>query len=59
MGKLIAISLTAKQWNVLEVALDRFIEDQDADDSEEAREYYGRAVVAIVLMQNVLGADDE
>ena len=59
MGKLIAISLTANQWNVLEVALDRFIEDQDADDSEEAREYYGRAVVAKVLMQNVLGADDE
>ena len=59
MGKLIAISLTAKQWNVLEVALDRFIEDQDADDSEEAREYYGRAVGAKVLMQNVLGADDE
>ena len=59
MGKLIAISLTAKQWNVLEVALDRFIEDQDADDSEEAREYYGRAVVAKDLMQNVLGADDE
>ena len=59
MGKLIAISLTAKQWNVLEVALDRFIEDQDPDDSEEAREYYGRAVVAKVLMQNVLGADDE
>ena len=59
MGKLIAISLTAKQWNVLEVALDRFIEDQDADASEEAREYYGRAVVAKVLMQNVLGADDE
>ena len=59
MGKLIAISLTAKQWNVLEVALDRFIEDQDVDDSEEAREYYGRAVVAKVLMQNVLGADDE
>ena len=59
MGKLIAISLTAKQWNVLEVALDRFIEDQDAVDSEEAREYYWRAVVAKVLMQNVLGADDE
>tara|TARA_R100000426_G_C4823570_1_gene111628 strand:+ start:470 stop:865 length:396 start_codon:yes stop_codon:yes gene_type:complete len=54
MDKLIAIGLTVEQWNVLEVALDRFIEDQAGDDSEEAREYYGRAVVAKVLMQNVL-----
>ena len=54
MDKLIAICLTVDQWNVLEVALDRFIEDQAGDDSEEAREYYGRAVVVKVLMQNVL-----
>ena len=37
MDNLISISLTAKQWNVLEVALDRFIEDQVDDGSDEAK----------------------
>jgi len=58
MDKLIPISLTAKQWNVLEVALDRFIDDQVGDDSVESKDYAGRANVVKVLMQKVLEADD-
>ena len=53
MDKLISISLTAKQWNVLEVALDRFIDDQDGDDSVESKDYAGRANVVKILMQKV------
>jgi hypothetical protein len=58
MDKLISISLTAKQWNVLEVALDRFIDDQVGDDSVESKNYAGRANIVKILMQKVLEADN-
>jgi hypothetical protein len=60
MDNLISISLTAKQWNVLEVALDRFIDDQSGDSSDEAKHYADRATVVKVLMQKVLekGSDE-
>ena len=59
MDKLISISLTAKEWNVLEVALDRYIDDQVADDSVESADYAGCANFVKILMQKVLGEDNE
>ena len=54
MDNLISASLTPRQWNVLEVALDRFIEDQVDDVSEEAQEYAARANIVKILMQHQL-----
>ena len=56
MDNLISISLTAKQWNVLEVALDRFIEDQVDDGSDEAKDYADRGKLVKILMQMKLEA---
>ena len=56
MDNLISISLTAKQWNVLEVALDRFIEDQVDDGSDEAKVYADRGKLVKILMQMKLEA---
>lgn len=58
MDDLISISLTAKQWNVLEVALDRFIEDQVDDGSDEAKLYAEHGNIVKILMQKVLEADN-
>jgi len=58
MDNLISISLTAKQWNVLEVALDRFIEDQVDDGSDEAKHYAGHGNIVKILMQKVLEEDN-
>jgi hypothetical protein len=58
MDDLISISLTAKQWNVLEVALDRFIEDQVDDGSDEAKHHAGHGNIVKILMQKVLEADN-
>ena len=57
MSKLISVSLTDKQWNVLEVALDRFIDEQVDDGSEEATEFAKQAKVVKVLMQNDIAID--
>mgnify|MGYP003146642951 FL=1 len=54
MDKLISISLTARQWNVLEVSLDRFIEDQFNDGSDESIEYGNDADLVKTLMQHEL-----
>ena len=54
MDKLISISLTANQWNVLEVALDRFIEEQSDDGSDESIEYGNDADLVKTLMQHEL-----
>ena len=54
MDELISISLTAKQWNVLEVALDRFIEDQTDDGSKESNYYVARSEIVRILMQKKL-----
>ena len=54
MGKLISVSLTARQWNVLEVSLDRFIEDQFNDGSDESIEYGNDADLVKTLMQHEL-----
>ncbi len=54
MDKLISISLTAKQWNVLEVALDRFIEEQSDDGSDESKDYADRGNLIKHHMQHEL-----
>ena len=54
MGKLISVSLTARQWNVLEVSLDRFIEDQFNDGSDESIEYGNDADLVKTFMQHEL-----
>ena len=54
MSKLISVSLTARQWNVLEVSLDRFIEDQFNDGSDESIEYGNDADLVKTLMQHEL-----
>ena len=51
MTKVTSISLTDRQWNILEVALDRFIDEQNDDGSEEATEYAARAEIVKILMQ--------
>ena len=58
MTKVKSISLTNRQWNVLEVALDRFIEDQNdakyantVEDAEVAKELVARAEIVKILMQ--------
>lgn len=51
----IPITLTDRQWNVLEVALDRFIEDQNDDGSDDAKYYAARAEIVKNLMQCQLG----
>ena len=58
MTKVKSISLTDRQWNVLEVALDRFIEDQNdakyantVEDAEVAKELVARAEIVKILMQ--------
>jgi len=56
MDELISVSLTEKQWNVLEVALDRFIEDQVDDGSDEAKVYADRGKLVKILMQMKLEA---
>ena len=58
MDELISISLTAKQWNVLEVALDRFIEEQSDDGSDESKDYADRGKLVKILMQMKLEADN-
>ena len=54
MDELISVSLTAKQWNVLEVSLDRFIEDQFNDGSDESIEYGNDADLVKTLIQHEL-----
>ena len=54
MSELISVSLTARQWNVLEVSLDRFIEDQFNDGSDESIEYGNDADLVKTLMQHEL-----
>ena len=61
MTKVTSISLTDRQWNVLEVALDRFIEDQNdakyantVEDAEVAKELASRAEIVKILMQTEL-----
>lgn len=54
MDELISISLTANQWNVLEVALDRFIEEQSDDGSDESKDYADRANLIKHHMQHEL-----
>ena len=58
MPKLTSISLTDRQWNILEVALDRFIDDQNdakyadtVEDAEFAKELAARAEIVKILMQ--------
>ena len=58
MTKVTSISLTDRQWNILEVALDRFIEDQNdakyantVEDAEVAKELVARAEIVKILMQ--------
>ena len=58
MTKVTSISLTDRQWNILEVALDRFIEDQSdakyantVEDAEVAKELAARAEIVKILMQ--------
>tara|TARA_B100000035_G_C20573328_1_gene367787 strand:- start:253 stop:435 length:183 start_codon:yes stop_codon:yes gene_type:complete len=51
MTKVTSISLTDRQWNILEVALDRFIDEQVDDGSKEATEYAARARIVKFLMQ--------
>ena len=58
MTKLTSISLTDRQWNILEVALDRFIDDQNdakyadtVEDAEFAKELAARAEIVKILMQ--------
>ena len=59
MTKVTSISLTDRQWNILEVALDRFIEDQneaqyaaiDVAGEEYAKELAARAEIVKILMQ--------
>lgn len=40
--KLLSVPLTAPQWNVLEVALDRYIDEQIDDGSDDALFTLGR-----------------
>lgn len=54
MSKLISVSLTARQWNVLEVSLNRFIEDQFNNGSDESIEYGNDADLVKTLMQHEL-----
>jgi len=54
MDELISVSLTAKQWNVLEVSLDRFIEDQFNNGSDESIEYGNDADLVKTLIQHEL-----
>ena len=54
MDELISVSLTARQWNVLEVSLDRFIEDQFNDGSDESIEYGNDANLVKTLIQHEL-----
>lgn len=63
MTKVTSISLTDRQWNILEVALDRFIEDQNdakyantVEDAEFAKELAARAEIVKILMQAELEA---
>ena len=59
MTKVTSISLTDRQWNILEVALDRFIDDQndaqyaavDVEGAEYAKELAARAEIVKILMQ--------
>jgi len=51
MTKVTSISLTDRQWNILEVALDRFIDEQVDDGSKEATEYAARARIVKFLMK--------
>ena len=54
MDELISVSLTARQWNVLEVSLDRFIEDQFNNGSDESIEYGNDANLVKTLIQHEL-----
>lgn len=65
MTKVTSISLTDRQWNILEVALDRFIEDQNdakyantVEDAEYAKELAARAEIVKILMQAELEIQD-
>lgn len=57
--KITSISLTDRQWNILEEALDRFIEDkneshlycEDAAGEEYEKELAARAKTVKILMQ--------
>mgnify|MGYP003121123689 CR=1 FL=1 len=52
--KLLSVSLTAPQWNVLEVALDRYIDDQLSDAGEDALVYARKAGIVKALLQHEL-----
>jgi len=52
--KLLSVSLTAPQWNVLEVALDRYIDDQVDDVSSESIHYARKASLVKILLQHEL-----
>jgi len=59
MTKVTSISLTDRQWNILEEALDRFIEDKseshlvacDVEGEEYEKELAARAKIVKILMQ--------
>ena len=52
--KLLSVSLTAPQWNVLEVALDRYIDDQVDDISSESVHLARKAGVVKILLRHEL-----
>ncbi len=52
--KLLSVSLTAPQWNVLEVALDRYIDEQIDDGSDDALFYARKAGIVKALLEHEL-----
>ena len=52
--KLLSVSLTAPQWNVIEVALDRYIDEQIYDGSDDALFYARKAGIVKALLEHEL-----
>ena len=52
--KLLSVSLTAPQWNVLEVALDRYIDEQIDDGSDDALVHARKAGIVKALLEHEL-----
>jgi len=52
--KLLSVSLTAPQWNVIEVALDRYIDEQIDDSCDDALVYARKAGIVKALLQHEL-----
>ena len=52
--KLLSVSLTAPQWNVIEVALDRYIDEQIDDGCDDALVYARKAGILKALLQHEL-----